>query len=445
MKKVIPVMICACLLTGCRSKRYDVVSSVEETEEPVKETVWAVEPGLELDDVKPLEGFRERQTIYSTKNGGDQILFYETEQVGYPQEWGNTGYMTDAVIAEKDGMMGIWDYSGNELYPISIRINTTPFNAGITSAYWLHNDTGSSEFVFGAADTSKSKAYIFSKDFTSVTEVSAGEFISDPFGSIPNAAQLCMQNDSYGVLYRTENSDGEIGYQQSFDFFEGEELDDRAVVPVIDGSFSKTGSYTVMNKDGSYAASIVNGRGTYQEKTFVNGFYLSGTAQEKAFFNADQASQISYDYHDALYFEDGYAPVKLYGKWGFINEQGKEVTDFIFDDVSPVYQGRAYVKKGDTWGILNLKSVLEEGKQINLATCYSTENEYESIGKVTVNVRNLTFRSKPATGGTSCGSAMEGSVYPVYEKTEADGYTWYRVDAENWIADDGEWLTFTEG
>ena len=35
------------------------------------------------------------------------------------------------------------------------------------------------------------------------------------------------------------------------------------------------------------------------------------------------------------------------------------------------------------------------------------------------------------------------TTYDVYETTEADGYTWYRISETGWIASEGTWVTYT--
>jgi hypothetical protein len=39
---------------------------------------------------------------------------------------------------------------------------------------------------------------------------------------------------------------------------------------------------------------------------------------------------------------------------------------------------------------------------------------------------------------------MEGAVYPVFEKKVNGDYTWYRINAEEWIANEGTWAVFEE-
>ena len=70
-------------------------------------------------------------------------------------------------------------------------------------------------------------------------------------------------------------------------------------------------------------------------------------------------------YENAKWFEEDLCPVKKNGKWGFIDRTGKEVTDFIFDDVNTVYNGKTYVKYNGKVGILDLKSSLDQGVWIS--------------------------------------------------------------------------------
>jgi len=67
-------------------------------------------------------------------------------------------------------------------------------------------------------------------------------------------------------------------------------------------------------------------------------------------------------YDDALYFEDGLAPVKTGDKWGFINEQGVQVIPFKFDYANIFTDGYAMVGTGSNgqykYGMINKAGVL---------------------------------------------------------------------------------------
>jgi hypothetical protein len=67
-------------------------------------------------------------------------------------------------------------------------------------------------------------------------------------------------------------------------------------------------------------------------------------------------------YDDALYFEDGLAPVKTGEKWGFINEQGVLVIPFKFDYANIFTDGYAMVGAGSSgqykYGLINKTGVV---------------------------------------------------------------------------------------
>jgi hypothetical protein len=41
------------------------------------------------------------------------------------------------------------------------------------------------------------------------------------------------------------------------------------------------------------------------------------------------------------------------------------------------------------------------------------------------------------------GQTNEPASYDVYEIVQNEGYIWYRIDADKWIANDGTWVVFT--
>ena len=53
-------------------------------------------------------------------------------------------------------------------------------------------------------------------------------------------------------------------------------------------------------------------------------------------------------YEDAKDFSDGLAPVKMNGKWGYIDETGKTVIDFKYDYAGSFSEGVALVAKRET-------------------------------------------------------------------------------------------------
>ena len=68
----------------------------------------------------------------------------------------------------------------------------------------------------------------------------------------------------------------------------------------------------------------------------------------------------------------------------------------------------------------------------------------EAIGTAEVLVSDLTIRTGPSTDQPQAGNACMGSVYPIFEEKTTDNLTWYRINKDMWIADDGTWLNVTK-
>ncbi|MBQ1319595.1 MAG: SH3 domain-containing protein, partial [Solobacterium sp.] len=67
----------------------------------------------------------------------------------------------------------------------------------------------------------------------------------------------------------------------------------------------------------------------------------------------------------------------------------------------------------------------------------------EKLGTVDVKVDGLRVRTGPATYYDQAGNVLAGDTLTVYETTEGEGYTWYRIGVRQWIADkDGGWLDY---
>ena len=58
-------------------------------------------------------------------------------------------------------------------------------------------------------------------------------------------------------------------------------------------------------------------------------------------------------------FHNGFAEVMINGKWGFIDESGKEVVPLIYDYIESFENGFAEVMINDKWGFID-----ESGKEV---------------------------------------------------------------------------------
>ena len=65
------------------------------------------------------------------------------------------------------------------------------------------------------------------------------------------------------------------------------------------------------------------------------------------------------------------------------------------------------------------------------------------LGRAKVMTTDLRIRYKPTTDAPIMGMTNTPAAYDVYEIVQAEGYLWYRIDIDKWIASNGEWVQFS--
>jgi predicted nucleic acid-binding Zn-ribbon protein len=76
----------------------------------------------------------------------------------------------------------------------------------------------------------------------------------------------------------------------------------------------------------------------------------------------------------------------------------------------------------------------------------TARSDGQAIGTLTVNddiVINI--RVSPSTDASPVGVTQADTAYEVYAIQQDADYTWYQIGAEEWIADGGGWVAYTEG
>lgn len=64
---------------------------------------------------------------------------------------------------------------------------------------------------------------------------------------------------------------------------------------------------------------------------------------------------------------NGYIPVKIDGQCGYYDTQGNEVIPCgTFEEVRPVHNGLAWVKKDGKWGVIELEDIEQETESTNI-------------------------------------------------------------------------------
>ena len=351
----------------------------EDSTPKAPEIVWVVEPTSKYRDIGQIssrslkfhgqENMRIRRTCIANNKG-------------YPQQWGegiipesdgggSISYSPNAIaVARENGYMqwGIIDYDGNVL----LEPTHSPNNAGMSPfrtpgyvniyggiGYYSDTDYASGMDMFD----------ILSGDYSTVVYS-----FNDVGGYGVPEIEYCVEGDK---LYHLDSGYPTIEFSES-DM--PDILKDTLVptVPVSEwaGKTDGTGGF-LFSQDG-YAYVDENGGIIEQEGycggSFVNGYYIGykdraeyeahwhGDGVRCAIINAETGKGITdFIYEEALYFEEGYCPVKRDGKWGFIDTSGAEVTEMVFDSVSTPYEGKVAAIVDGRFAIVNLKETLDRG------------------------------------------------------------------------------------
>ncbi|MBQ6560404.1 MAG: WG repeat-containing protein [Erysipelotrichaceae bacterium] len=488
---IVLIVFSMCACTFRKSEEYTVEEIINHSNKsetigiPFQtEVEWVVKPSMVMESV---------EMIKTEPPLGYPIL----EHVGYPQEWdymagkgpfivdnaeytGSPVYTANAIaVAHK----GIYDYDGNLL-------NSGEYTGFSTEAGVIYRDLENG-----------------------LIEVCSGDFIgtverNDIDGLCGGGIGLFEYN---GTLYTDVSEYDDIGRDiVNFGcdlFWEDINIEEylkyrkataadlfghRAEVDIVNKTVSMQSHYdsAIYDEKGNRLFVFTSTEDTWVDD-FTNGFLtivrVTGNSAARevsyAFYSVDEQKYITdFDYEDVLPFVEAYAAVKKDGKWAFINEKGELVTDFIWDNVSTMYNGRVYVGLKDRFGILDLKSTLVRGKKVTLETCYGStdpeaayaaisaldeyvpkqmerdpetvaeeeifEKAHKIIGIITPRFDDINIREKPSTSAEvadvlrDSDPSNEGELYYpqyVYDVTEAEGYTWYRIGTDRWVADHGNW------
>ena len=434
MKKGLCILLTGVLLcSGCSKKEVSSVSSVHE-EKPVKDNgAWMVKPDMDLDDVSEITPGGIAFATVSTEKFGMLNVSYEMEMGEYPSTM--AGYDSNAVIVEKNSKQGIYSATGKEIQALDFDMMNSSQMKGISEG-WV-KDGDHYKQVYGITSQTKGVAYVFSSDFKKTEEVSMDDYLSTPPSEETANPYFALQNDVFGVVAMTKSESGSTS-GWAFEALDPSVLSTRAVIDTVD-EYCNELSKVIYDPSSNTSIPFVSD-GNYVSGSFVNGYYQVTSDSTVSLVRASDSQYIVNQYQNTGTPQEGYVPCKKYGKWGYVSLDGTEVTDFIFDDARAVLNGYAYVSYNGKWGVLKFSKVLESHGQINISTVSDTPED-KKLGTVEVMIRDLTIRKGPDSSSEFLGNACEGSIYPYYETSETDGYTWYRITDDAWIADsNGEWV-----
>ena len=340
-----------------------------------KKFIWIKEPGsMDVDGFDSLEGassFPEAGLTevngYSSSWNGEASV-YTGEEYGdstSPDGLGSGKYSENALIITKDKKKGIADYDGRiitnaeyenitDVPPYGIYVVSEPEESGYQLVY--HDYLGHDMVVRHNQEG-----------------VGLSPAIENPLGTVwISENRICMNGqskvslsewaDTYQaenpVIYPVINSDSGslVSSPDGFAVYE-----QGKIVNLPDGLTPTY--YPELYKNIQNTGKYVETSETYE--CFVNGVVKCMDSNGKIHLWDYETGKLISDgsYDDATFYEDGYIGVKKNNKWAFMDRDGNPVTDYVFDDVSALYNGRAYVKYQGKVGILDLKATVDKLKK----------------------------------------------------------------------------------
>ena len=152
-----------------------------------------------------------------------------------------------------------------------------------------------------------------------------------------------------------------------------------------------------------------------------------------------KGTTIASGYSDGYGFYEGYAPVCKNNKWGYIDKEGNVAIDFIFDKATPISEGKAWVIYKGRTGRLNILDMLNNNIPFTDET-FNIES-YTLLPQIKIIADNTKIREEPSMNGKHINKVIKDQMFYYMDKKEADGYTWYQIAKDMWIADkNGEWI-----
>ena len=88
---------------------------------------------------------------------------------------------------------------------------------------------------------------------------------------------------------------------------------------------------------------------TLKKITYINEGIIGGVTEKKWNFYTLQGARLPGEWEEARAFQEGLAPVKTQGKWGFADKTGKLVIPAQYKEVRSFSEGLAAVKKDSQW------------------------------------------------------------------------------------------------
>lgn len=418
--KIIAMLVCIATVFGsfaaCSSRKATpkAVSS-SENDAPLTDPKWVIVPSMDAEAIEPLVRADYNE---STKH-------YD---ISY----------ADCFKIKRDGKYGIIDYNGKIVVEpkydsiVAIR-NKVDFVA-------VRKNSGEDTDQF----------YINYKDFS----------VEPSYKKYNTLRYEYLWDSSDNSVVFIQNDNGEI-YKDELNASLPESL---RGVKVVDGEYESNGTYGLYINGINVMGMIYSGAGCFSNGMAAfksNGIwgYIDSNGKTVLPFNYDAVKGYSaFGGEDTPYESyDGYVTVTKDGKFGVFTNEGKAVTDMVYEWATPVVGGRAYILKDGKWGLASFGDSSDATARTEPVTETTTEKATEKTTEKTteqateettveettsaaddsetyvVNTDGLKLRTDIGTYNDIILELSEGTVLKIDRVSDGWGHTYYDGN-EGWVS-----------
>lgn len=302
-----------------------------------KRAEWKVEPTIEAEDILVSDEYGNNiaydQCSIIKQNGKYGIIQYDGSYIANPEY---EDYFYDSVyeIAVSDPRVENSDTIKDTLVTpddgeLNISTDTVWGRGNITNKY-IYDETSNQVYCITAPPD---RANVYSKSIGTLVE----DYRTDILGEYDE------DNNGYAISR-------DITFFNETSPKYGIAKDGKLIVPCEyeDGCMNFSGGVTALKKDGKWGYFDQNG-------TQIIDFICEPFASKVLYGGWDKGKGTSANYP---FLASDYIPIKIDGKCGYYDTSGNEVIPCgTFEDVRPVHNNLAWVKKDGKWGVIELKEL----------------------------------------------------------------------------------------
>lgn len=261
----------------------------------------------------------------------------------------------DLAVVGKDYKFGFINKQGKVVIPVKYEV-ASDFKKGVAAVmlegkYGLVGKNGKSltKFIY--------EQYAFSTNYVKLkTEKGWGLYSISKKKIIiqPEHAQIGLFNSTIDLAWFKEN--GKIGIISLSD---GKQV----LSPQLDKTLRFQSGFAVVKSEELFG--VINSEGKVvipAEYSYIPSSYSFSSPLEKNntwVYHSKEGKIIASGFSTALPFYNGLAKVSKNGKFGFINQEGKEVIPIEYEAVGKPEEGFVAVKKDNKWGFVDFNNQIK--------------------------------------------------------------------------------------